>query len=183
VFLSTIFWYIQHVKFQSETLEMSDLDISGLDKAELLAGLYNRSKPLGLGFLEATQEDMTVDEARRIIQQQGPRFDYLNGRVMKIDLGGDTLNPRGFDRDNGAGATQSVVQAIRVGQQPPANRASLAGELEKTIACAKPSTVTKQGAVARCDVGIGAELVRALEARRSVFRPSAGKKAPEQPFG
>ena len=139
---------------------MSDLDIGGLDKAELLSGLYNRSKPLGLGFLEATRENMTVGQARKIIQQQGHRFDYLNGRAMKIDLGGETLNPWGFDHDNGAGATQSVVGAIRVGQQPPANRASLAGELENTIARAKPSTITKQGAVAQCDVGIGAELVR-----------------------
>jgi hypothetical protein len=161
---------------------MTNLDIGGLDKAELLAGLYNRSRPLSLGFLEATREDMTVDQARKIIQQQGHRFDYLNGRVMKINLGGDTLNPWGFDRDNGAGATQSVVQAIRAGQQPPTNTASLAGELEKTIARAKPSTVTKQGAVTHCDVGIGAELVRALEARRSVFRPGAAKKTPEEPI-
>jgi len=26
------------------------IDIKGMDKAELLAGLYNNSKPLGLGF-------------------------------------------------------------------------------------------------------------------------------------
>lgn len=162
---------------------MIDLDIGGLDKAKLLAGLYNRSKPLGLGFLEATPDGMTVYQARKIIQQQGHRFDYLNGRVMKIDLRGDTLNPRGFDRDNGAGATQSVVQAIRAGQQPPANTASLAGELENTIARAKPSTVTKQGAGTQCDVGIGAELVRALEARRSVFRPGAAGKTPDEPIG
>ena len=35
------------------------IDISGLDKADVLAALYNNSRPLGLGFLHATPEDMT----------------------------------------------------------------------------------------------------------------------------
>jgi hypothetical protein len=37
------------------------IDIRGIDKAELLTALYNRSKPLALGFLDATQNDTAVD--------------------------------------------------------------------------------------------------------------------------
>ena len=42
-----------------ETTMSNELDIKGIDKAELLAGLYNRSKPLGLGFLQASAGDVT----------------------------------------------------------------------------------------------------------------------------
>src|SRR5271166_1252037 len=73
-------------------ITMSDgLDIKGIDKAELLAGLYNRSKPLGLGFLQATPSDMTAEQARGIIKEQGLDFDYLNGGVMNVNLARGTV--------------------------------------------------------------------------------------------
>src|SRR5271166_3735595 len=148
-------------------ITMSDgLDIKGIDKAELLAGLYNRSKPLGLGFLQATPSDMTAEQARGIIKEQGLDFDYLNGGVMNVNLARGTLYAGGFDRDNGKGAAQSVVEAIRTGQAAPKNTESLAGGLEKVIAGAKPTTSTQAGHVTVFSVGINPELVRALEARR-----------------
>ena len=115
---------------------------------------------------------MTVEQARGVIKQQGLGFDYLNGRVMKVNLAGDTLNPWGFDRDVGKGAAQSVVEAIRTGQASPKNTESLAGGLEKVIASAQPTTVTEAGRVATFNLGINEPAVlRALEARRSEFRP------------
>lgn len=38
----------------------------------------------------------------------GTYFDYLNGRVMKIEIGGDELSARTYDRDNGADAVVAV---------------------------------------------------------------------------
>lgn len=99
---------------------MNEINIEGLDKAAVLAALYNASQPLGMGFIRATPGDMSVEEARTYIeagddhkrdfpevfanQKRDLYFDYLNGRVMKTDLSGDTLNTWGFDRDNGQGA-------------------------------------------------------------------------------
>jgi hypothetical protein len=45
------------------------IDIRGVDKAELLAALYNRSRPLALGFLHATQNDMSVYQAFKVIKE------------------------------------------------------------------------------------------------------------------
>lgn len=92
------------------------IDIRGLDKAELLAGLFNASKPQGLGFLaQGRNSAMTVDDAREVLRMAGdrPYFDYLRGRVMKVDLSGDSLEPRMYDRDNGEGAALKVVGTIR----------------------------------------------------------------------
>lgn len=91
------------------------IDISGLEKAAVLAALYNASQPLGMGFLHFTPEDMTENEAQTIIDERAPSlyFDYLKGRVMKVDLAGDALNPWGFDRDNGEGAAARAIDTIR----------------------------------------------------------------------
>ena len=78
-------------------------------KAEILTALYNRSKPLGLGFLHFTPEDMTVQEARELLKEN-TYFDYLKGRVMKIDLSSDKLDPYLYDRDNGAGACERILR-------------------------------------------------------------------------
>ncbi|WP_461521565.1 hypothetical protein [Porticoccus sp.] len=84
------------------------IDLTGKDKGEVLAKLYNASQPLGMGFLHATSEEMTADEARELLKEQ-TYFDYLKGRVMKIDLSGDKLDPQLYDRDNGQGAAASAI--------------------------------------------------------------------------
>jgi len=94
-------------------LEEKMIDISGINKAELLAGLYNSSKPLGLGIAHYDPKPMTVDEAARVIDRGCMSFDYLNGRVMKIDIDGDTLDPWLYDRDNGEGAAAGIVESLK----------------------------------------------------------------------
>ena len=84
------------------------IDITGRDKADVLACLYNASRPQGLGILHLDPTPMTKDEARKILET-ATRFDYLKGRVMKVDLSGDELNPRLYDRDNGDGAAAKAL--------------------------------------------------------------------------
>lgn len=92
---------------------MSDeISLIGLDKAKLLAALYNGSRPLGRGLLHFDPTPMTVAEARNLLKKV-TKFDYLKGRVMKVDLSGDFLDPWGYDRDNGEGAAQRVVDSLR----------------------------------------------------------------------
>lgn len=88
------------------------IDISKKDKAEVLAALYNASHPLGLGFLQYDPTPMTADEARKLLAET-TYFDYLYGRVMKVDLSTDTLNPWLYDRDNGAGAAERALADVK----------------------------------------------------------------------
>src|SRR5690606_24301526 len=90
---------------------MATLDLTELDKAEVLAALYNASKPQGMGFLHFDSTPMSVDEARSLLPQG--YFDYLKGRVMKVDLTGNTLNTWGYDRDNGEGAAEQIIDSLR----------------------------------------------------------------------
>jgi hypothetical protein len=81
----------------------------GLNKAEVLAKLYNASKPLEMGFLQFTPGDMSVELAQSLLDNGQTYFDYLQGRVMKIDLQYDHLDPRLYDRDNGEGAAKRAL--------------------------------------------------------------------------
>lgn len=80
------------------------------NKPAALAALYNASSPRGLGRLSAPGEVMTVSQAAALLKQQ-TYFDYLRGRVMKVDLSGDALDPRLYDRDNGEGAAARALEA------------------------------------------------------------------------
>lgn len=89
------------------------VDVRGIDKAELLAALYNRAKPQGMGFLHFDPADMIREQAHRLLDTGTGYFDYVQGRVMKVQVLADDLDPRLYDRDNGQGAVASVVERLR----------------------------------------------------------------------
>lgn len=89
--------------------------IQGLNKAAVLAALYNASKPQGMGFLHYDAKPMTPEEAQQLLDSD-PRqyFDYLKGRVMKIDLSKEEdVNTWGYNRDNGKNAAEKVIETLR----------------------------------------------------------------------
>lgn len=89
------------------------INIKGLNKAEILRGLYNNSQPLGMGFIHFTPEMMTVEEAEELLLHT-TYFDYLKGRVMKVSLDNDeVLDEWGYDRDNGEGSVQRIIDGLR----------------------------------------------------------------------
>jgi hypothetical protein len=100
-------------------------DTTGIDTAVLLAALYNSSQPLGMGWLQHDPASMTTEQASVLVEQYTTPswrddgtvncyFDYLQGRVMKIDVLQNPLDPGLYDRDNGPGAVARVVAGLRV---------------------------------------------------------------------
>ncbi len=116
------------------------VDITGLDKARVLCALYDAAKTQGMGRLHYVPGDMSIADAARIITRgderidygvparnlpddgNSPRlagfsrpleFDYLKGRVLKVDISGDTFGAWGYDRDNGEGAAHAAIERLR----------------------------------------------------------------------
>ena len=90
------------------------MKIEGLNKAEVLATLYNNAKVQGLGFLQADGKQMTTEEAKTILDESDDKyFDYLKGRVMKIRIAGDEIDTRLYNRDNGDGAAERVISKLQ----------------------------------------------------------------------
>jgi hypothetical protein len=101
------------------------VDTKGLDKAEVLAALHRESKAQGMGILH-DRGPLTVEQCRKVLAErqagakdefsfaEGLYFDYLTGRVMKVDLSNDDgFDPFLYDRDNGPGAAERAVSALR----------------------------------------------------------------------
>ena len=104
------------------------LVITTANAAPALAALFNASRPLGMGFTHpAALKPMSTEDAQKELdareakefggslsgEHRGIYFDYLNGRVMKLDFNaGKALDFRLFDRDNGQGAGERAVAEL-----------------------------------------------------------------------
>lgn len=90
------------------------INIEGINKAKLLAALFNYAKPQGLGLLHYDAKDMTEQDAQALLDRSSDMsFDYLQGRSVKVDIGGDMFDPWLYDRDNGPGAAEKVIETLR----------------------------------------------------------------------
>ena len=89
------------------------IPINGI-KAEALCALWSCSKVQGLGFLHAVKSTgMPLREAEELLSQQ-TYFDYLHGRIMKVDFSSHEFDPILYDRDNGPGAASRAMDLIRL---------------------------------------------------------------------
>jgi hypothetical protein len=108
----------------------NNINIAGLERAEILAGLYNEAKPIGVmkqvikdpitpsALTKSLTENMTIAEAQEVIRKFTDfhviRIDHLNGRPLKISFdNSDELDPYLYDRYNGDGGAAKVIQDIR----------------------------------------------------------------------
>lgn len=93
------------------------VNTEGLSKAAVLAALYNNARTQGMASLNYKPDHvMTEEEAQEIIDDWGETlyFDYLYGRVLKVDLTFNTsFDEWLYDRDNGVGRAQRVINKLR----------------------------------------------------------------------
>ena len=95
-------------------VEPDVIDISNKDKAEVLAALYNHSKPIGMGIVQYDPTPMTVEVARMVLEKMGYCFGYLKGRTMKVNLEEDTIWVYRYNADNNhPGLAQKAISTCR----------------------------------------------------------------------
>ena len=100
-----------------------ELDIKGIDKAELLAALHNGTPAIGMGRMHDIGR-MSVEQAQRYVDNGELRFDYLCGRPLKCNISGDTMRFGLYDRDAGPGAAERIVFDLRQRQDARATLAA-----------------------------------------------------------
>lgn len=101
---------------------MAIVDITGLDKSKVLVALWQASRMQGMSFLGYTG-DLDIQKAKKCIEEarhvgmsgkEEIYFDYLNGKVMKIDIAPDIIDTSLYDRDNGEGAGEKAIETLRM---------------------------------------------------------------------
>ena len=90
------------------------VDITGLDKAEVLYWLWHYSKSQGISVYDLPITGRVSMFDCKIAVEQSPNlyFDYFKGKVIKCDISGDSFDPRLYDRDNGAGKAEIAIQNL-----------------------------------------------------------------------
>jgi len=79
--------------------------------------LYNNAKIQGYGIRRpGASAEMTVEEARHVISAANiidDPYEYVRDRVLKVELSGDDMDERFYDRDNGEGKAARVIAHLR----------------------------------------------------------------------
>jgi hypothetical protein len=78
-----------------------DIDITGKDKARILAALYNGCK--------GCRRKMDTKEAQMLLDQSALKFDMIDGLPVKANLRGDKLWSVLYDQYNGGPGTMRKV--------------------------------------------------------------------------
>lgn len=109
--------------------------IEGLSRSTVLAALFNNSKPVGMGLIQAHiqgNHDMDEDEAYALVHRTQMAdndfgfnvrtdddghveyFDYVRGRPLKLRFSGETVYVHGYDQDNGGpGTAERIINGLR----------------------------------------------------------------------
>ncbi|MEU2454777.1 hypothetical protein ABZ605_32400 [Streptomyces sp. NPDC012765] len=93
------------------------VDISDLDRAAVLAALWNHLQP---GYQDR-DEPLTVDEAGNVLAERAGRISTLYGRTLQVVLTGNRFNPWLYDQNTSKGdleerghvTAQAVVEHLR----------------------------------------------------------------------
>lgn len=99
-------------------MAQTQVDCTGLAKEEVLAHLYNNAKSVGMGYLQAKTEPMSIHEAHTQLSTNS-RFDYLHGRPLKINFDQyPYLTSHLYDRDQGGTGTMArLIDELRSTQK------------------------------------------------------------------
>jgi hypothetical protein len=101
------------------------IHFNGLSPEEVLAALFNASKPKELRCMQpgSGPQIMTVEGARAKIQERtrmglnGLEFIEIDGHLICVNLEGDSMAPGLYDRANGGdGAAQKAIDSLRANQ-------------------------------------------------------------------
>ena len=86
---------------------------------------------------------VTVEHCAGLLEKQ-TYFDYLYGRVLKVDLSGDGFDERLYDRDCGEGAAQRAVDSIRAEREDGGDAAGNADGEKKEPSLEEQAEMTKE---------------------------------------
>ena len=87
------------------------IDISKKEKVAVLKALYDAAPPKGLGIYAYKATPLSIKGAEHLLSQT-KMFDYLDGRTLKVDLRGDTLDTTCYDEANGVGSAKAAIDLV-----------------------------------------------------------------------
>lgn len=95
----------------------SRVNITGLRREAVVAALYNGASQFRAGYLAQDSNKITENDALRLIHSGSGCTEcttrYQNGRFIFVRFKGDYIDVEEYDKNNGIGHAQKVVDALR----------------------------------------------------------------------
>ncbi len=91
------------------------VDISGLDKVDLLFRLWSKTEP-SLYFAQRNIDPPEFGSTDEALEATKTYIDYYKGRCIRANLSGNKAKPMEYDRDAGTGAFAAIVNEMRNGK-------------------------------------------------------------------
>lgn len=90
---------------------MSEVNIEGINKVTLVQALYAGAKCQGMGQFAFVAGPLPQKEAE--VCAEAMHLDYVKGRIMKCSVASDTMRTALYNRDNGEGAAERIIDTVR----------------------------------------------------------------------
>lgn len=93
-----------------------NIDITGLPKHAVVAALWGAARAQSAFDYKIAMSESRALEVAAFLESKLPsdRLDWVDGRVLKVDIRGDSFDPVFYDRDNGGeGAAARVIERLR----------------------------------------------------------------------
>lgn len=94
-----------------------NIDITGLPKYAVVAALWSAARAQSVFDHKSAMSETRAREVADWLMESklpGDRLDWLDSRVMKVDVRGDSFDPVLYDRDNGGeGHAARVIARLR----------------------------------------------------------------------
>lgn len=98
-----------------DTSEHCMVNIRGIDRKTLLKALWSNSKPSAFFYNPILSPPLSNEELEEASKRD--YVDYLCGRVIKVDLSCEYVDPIPYNRTNGSRALQQVVKKVTRGRR------------------------------------------------------------------
>ena len=86
------------------------VNISMLDKKKVFKVLYESAVPMDLGFMTEFEEPLSSEEIDEFFSNsQNGYFEYVQGRLLKVDLSVDILDTTNFNATHGENAAEKAI--------------------------------------------------------------------------
>lgn len=92
------------------------ISILGLNKADVIAILFNNARVAQRD--KSDEKEMDEEEAEEVVKKQTfdnglIMIDFAYGRILKITIQEDKIDPFLYDRDNGQNAVENLIKRLR----------------------------------------------------------------------
>lgn len=91
---------------------MAKVSFENLEKAKVLAALYNGAKPSSTDIASYDPNPMSVSEAKQLTFNRN-NFDYIKGRILLIIFVGNTFNSKLYNKHNGVDSAEKIIESLK----------------------------------------------------------------------